>query len=88
MQVLKRSSKKFGFSNNSLNSYIICRFQSDSKLIPSLEERKSLFLMKIKPITTKDLNKIKLKECRSEMNSKMKELDKDWNEEEIEKVKF
>ena len=53
-----------------------------------MEERKSLFLMKIKPITTKDLNKIKLKECRSEMNSKMKELDKDWNEEEIEKVKF
>jgi hypothetical protein len=85
MQVIKRTTKQFGFLNPIVNSYKICRFKTESKI---LEERKSLHLMKLPSITTKDLNKIKLKACKSEMNTKMKELDVNWDEEEIAKVKY
>ena len=59
MQVLKISNK-LAFLKPTSKSYKICRFKSDSKLIVSLEKRKTLHLMEIPQVTIKDFNKEKM----------------------------
>lgn len=79
MQVLK-ISKKLGFLKPTSKSYKICRFKSDSKLIVSFEERKTLHLMEIPAVTIKDFNDEKMVLAAKEMNNQMKKFDSNWND--------
>ena len=79
MQVLK-ISKKLGFLKPPSKSYKICRFKSDSKLIVSFEERKTLHLMEIPAVTIKDFNDEKMVLAAKEMNNQMKKFDSNWND--------